>query len=68
MPLPENILAIESRKQLTDVLVSHNISTVDWGVDNTKTPADLYEELRAGESALFLAAGGLQKYITQLQI
>lgn len=68
MPLPENILAIESRKQLTDVLVSHNISTVDWGIDNTKTPADLYEELRAGESALFLAASGLQKYITTVKV
>lgn len=68
MALPENILAIQSQAQLVDILHVHRVNTTGWGKDNTKSVENLFEELHAGEAALFLAADGLQKYITAVKV
>jgi hypothetical protein len=52
MAFPENILDIQSISSLTEVLSEHQISTDNWGEDDTKTIEDLYDELGRGEAYL----------------
>lgn len=68
MAFPENILDIQSVDLLADILRGHDIPTDNWGENDTKTVEDLYNELHRGETALFIAAEGLQKYITTVKV
>ena len=68
MAFPENILNIQSVDSLAEVLADHQISTNGWGESDTKTIEDLYDELDRGETALFIAAEGLQKYMTTIKV
>jgi len=68
MAFPENILNIQSADSLTEVLREHQVPTDAWGENDTKTLTDLYGELTRGETALFVTAGGLQKYITTIKV
>jgi hypothetical protein len=67
MTFPENILDIQSVDSLTEALDEYQISTNGWGEGDTKTVEDLYGELDCGETVLFMAAEGLQKYITTIK-
>jgi hypothetical protein len=68
LPIANKILEIESHQMLEGTLSAHGISTASWGENDSKTSGDLYEELQAGESALFMAADGLQKYCSTIKV
>jgi hypothetical protein len=64
----ENFITIESLDHLRDTLGDYNVPIDTWGVNNTKTVFDLYEEIRHGEAGLFLGKSGVEKYLSSVKV
>jgi hypothetical protein len=68
MAIPEHTIEIPSHDTLIAVLDEHGVPYDVWGEDGSRTTTDLYEEIREGESALFVATDGLQRYGTTVKV
>lgn len=70
MATPENAIPIGSEDELSATLKGFDIPTANWGENGTKTTADLYNEIRNGETVLHGAIGSaaLGKYLWTVKV